>query len=594
MVCFGLAVLAGCSSPSCGSKQSGAGGDGAGHADRAKALLAPGAVLPPRAEAAAVAEQLAIESSNKGKNAQGAALARLAGDLRVRMWRVDQTATDAREAMDLYAAAAGASAGTEEGCEAERRRALLAAELARDAAVGYRELYLTRRRHAASLGPAAERSRCIEVLAAGLAEAAAYRPSGDALRALEREGDAAADAAARGMPASAATAGSAVAPASAAPSTVPVASGSPRDLVVSPREDSVAKGPVKITSIEKYGADKGGRVVIQLSAPATFNVGTLAADDAAGKDARIFVDIARATAKGVAREIDVGGVIRRVRVGAQTNATRVVLDLTATPFRRVFYLPDPFRIVVDVSTRPPGGSSGGSDGKREVKRVALDPGHGGNDHGAVGPTGLREKEVTLDIAHRAAPLLAHELKVETVLTRDSDVFVPLDARTARANSFHADLFVSIHCNASDNGQARGVQTFYLDEVKEQDAFAARVAARENAQRGAKGDIGRADGEIASILSNLNVGDMAARSRHMAGLLQRAALASAQQRYPDIKDQGVKTAGFFVLAGADMPAALFETAFISNTDDEGRLATADFRQKMADAIVNAVKAYRDGK
>ena len=227
-------------------------------------------------------------------------------------------------------------------------------------------------------------------------------------------------------------------------------------------------------------------------------------------------------------------------------------------------------------------------GPREIRRIALDPGHGGNDAGATGPTGLKEKDVTLDIAHRAAPLLAHELGVTTLLTRDADVYVPLDLRAARANAFHADLFVSIHCNASENGAARGVQTFILDEARD-DHHAARVAARENAQRGREGE-----GLSAAVLTNLNVAAMAGRSRHVADLLQRATLGSLLPRYPDTKDQGIKTAGFFVLVGADMPAVLFETAFISNPEDEGRLATADYRQKLADAIVNAVRAYKAGK
>src|SRR6185369_15403262 len=239
-------------------------------------------------------------------------------------------------------------------------------------------------------------------------------------------------------------------------------------------------------------------------------------------------------------------------------------------------------------TRPPAPEKKAAGGAREIRRVVIDPGHGGNDSGAVGPTGLREKDVTLDIAHRVAPLLSHELKIESLLTRDNDTYVPLDLRTARANAFHADLFVSIHCNASENTSARGVQTFVLDEARDPEGFAARVAARENAQRA------RAEAIPAPVLSNLAVGDLPARSRHVAELLQRAALGSLAPRYADTRDQGVKTAGFFVLVGADMPAVLFETAFISNTDDEQRLSTADFRQKLADAIVNAVRAYKAGK
>jgi N-acetylmuramoyl-L-alanine amidase len=358
-------------------------------------------------------------------------------------------------------------------------------------------------------------------------------------------------------------------------------------VVVSPKEEAVGKDPVKVVSFEPFGGEDAARVVVRLSAPATFAVGTLAGDE--GKGPRLFVDIARASSHGVAHEKEVGGLVRRVRLGAHTGGTRVVLDLAATAFRRVFYLPDPFRIVIDVSTHARAGEGPGAPdgGPRELRRVAIDPGHGGNDAGAVGPTGLKEKDVTLDIAHRVAPLLAHELGVETLLTRDSDVYVPLDLRAARANAFHADLFVSIHCNASENGTARGVQTFILDEARDPEGFAARVAARENAQRG--GGMG-----ISAVMTNLNVGETSARSRHVAELLQRATLASLAPRYPDTRDQGVKTAGFFVLVGADMPAVLLETAFISNTDDEARLATADFRQKFADAILNTVRAYKAGK
>jgi N-acetylmuramoyl-L-alanine amidase len=228
-----------------------------------------------------------------------------------------------------------------------------------------------------------------------------------------------------------------------------------------------------------------------------------------------------------------------------------------------------------------------------VRRVAVDPGHGGTDSGAVGPTGLREKDVTLDIAHRLAPLLAHELKIETLVTRDDDTYVPLDMRTARANAFHADLFVSIHCNASENPAARGVQTFVLDEARDPEGFAARVAARENAPKGKAQALGNME-EVTAIGMTLNPAEMRASSRHMADLLQRSVLSSLLGRYKDTKDQGVKTAGFFVLVGADMPAVLFETAFISNVEDESRLATADYRQKLADAILNAIRAYKSGK
>jgi N-acetylmuramoyl-L-alanine amidase len=594
---------------------------------RARALLAPEAPLPSRPETVALADAVAIASSREGKSARGADLARLAADLRVRLFRLDQSATDGREALELYGAAGEAfraAGAAEAACEAERRRALLAGEMAGDASATYRALYLASRRHAAlareatapadSAAPAplpasaaprpspGSRSACLGAMDVALAQAVAYRPAGEQLRALEQEGHRAEQAALAGesAPAVAPAASSVAAVAPPPASPVQVTGDAATDLVLAPRALDKPGGPVKIAGIERYGAEKGARVVIELTGPASFKVGTLPADAATGKDARVFLDIAGATARGIPKEIEVGGALRRVRLGAQADGTRVVLDLAASLYRRIFYLPEPFRIVVDVSTRPPlrDERAPGSDGKREVRRVAIDPGHGGSDAGAVGPTGLREKDVTLDIAHRVGPLIARELKVETLLTRDNDAYVPLELRTARANAFHADLFVSIHCNANEDGTARGVQTFSLDAAREPDRIAARVAARENAaaaSRAAAAQGGDAlEAEVAAILSGLNVGDMAARSRHFADLLQRAALASLGPRYPDVKDQGVKSAGFFVLVGADMPAALFETAFISNPEDEARLATADFRQKMADAIVNAIRAWREGK
>ncbi|MFO0757083.1 MAG: N-acetylmuramoyl-L-alanine amidase [Byssovorax sp.] len=577
--------------------------------EAAEALVA-GAPLPSRLEAVSIADAVALASLRQrmdgpaagdagARPSEGARLALLAADLRARLYRFDQTAADAREALELYAEAEKLARGTEAGCEADRQRALLAGELARDAAASYRELYLGSRRQAevrAAGGPS--RSPCLVRFDLALAQAAAYRPQGEAMRALEREGNAAAESARKGVaiaqvaPSGAPAEGSASPASSGEPSTPP----SRDNLVVSPAESATPGGPVKLTSIEPFANEQGARIVLHLSAPTTFQVGTLGADSASGKDARVYLDIARAKFKGLAREQQVGGVVHRVRLGENGGGTRVVLDLKDALYRRVFYLPDPFRIVVDLSTQPPATADkpGDAAGGREVRRVAIDPGHGGNDSGAVGPTGLREKDVTLDIAHRVAPLLAHELKIETLLTRDNDTYIPLDLRAARANAFHADLFVSIHCNASENGKATGVQTFILDEARE--GAAARVAARENAQlkRLAAVDDDKGQAELSFVLSNLNVGAMAARSRHVADLLQRSALASLTPRYPDTRDQGVKTAGFFVLVGADMPAVLFETAFISNTDDEARLGTADYRQKLADSIVNAIRAYKAGK
>ncbi len=549
---------------------------------KATALLDASARLPPRAEVVALADQIAILATKEGAIEEQAKLDVLAADLRARLHRIEGTDADAREALELYAAAARVARGTEAGCRADRARALLLGELAHDASTSYRELYLVKRRQA-SLAADGKTSACVEALARDLALAQGYRPGGADLAELEREGDKAE----RTVAAAAGTASASI---------VPVASTSspPADLIVAPMDLKPAKGTAKIEKIEKFAAEGGGRVVIHLSEPTTFQVGTLEADDKTGKDARIYLDIEKATAKGVSREIDVGGAIKRIRSGPREGGARIVLDLSSAMHRRVFYLPEPFRIVIDVSSRPPE-QKAPANGPRTVKRVAIDPGHGGHDDGAVGPTGLKEKEVALDVAHRVAPVLAHELGVETLLTRDSDVFVPLEERTARANAFHADLFISIHCNASENGEARGIEVFVLDELKDTSRAAARVAALENGLGVKKGiDAESLDKEMAQIVGRLQSGEIATSSRKLGDLVTRATLASFGTRYPDTKDHGLKSAGFYVLLGAEMPAVLFETSFISNPDDEGRLAKADYRQKLADGIVNAVRAYREGK
>lgn len=227
-----------------------------------------------------------------------------------------------------------------------------------------------------------------------------------------------------------------------------------------------------------------------------------------------------------------------------------------------------------------------SRGPRVVERVVIDPGHGGHDPGAIGPRGLREKDVTLDIAHRAGPLIARELGVSALLTRDTDVFVALDERTARANAFGADLFVSIHCNAAERTGSDGIMTFVLD--RSSDAAASHVAALENAASDA------AAKELATTLGGAHDDGLLTRSLHFAELLQRAAAASLGPLYGPVQDQGVRRAGFYVLAGAHMPAVLFEVSFISNPNGEVRLNTGDYRQKLADSLVNAVRAYRDGR
>lgn len=454
---------------------------------------------------------------------------------------------DALEAMELLGVLEK-MAGQQ--CEAGRRRALLDAEVRRDPVTAYKQLHALRFRH--------DDSRCSLRIERALTSLAAYRPLPNVLSEIER------DERQRRRTREAPVARSSAPPSSAS-------------TVLSPAQ--VPEGPAKVSRVERYGADDAARVVVFVSRPVRFEIGQVKGEAGRG---RLFVDVEGATSDGSAT-YDVGGLVERVRLGKHPRGTRVVLDLRGPAESRVFYLPEPFRLVIDVfaGRRPPGATSG----KRTVARVVLDPGHGGHDPGAVGRTGLREKDVALDIAHRAAPLIARELGVTTLLTRDGDYYVPLDARTARANAFRADLFISIHCNASEDGLAQGVTTFVLDQGREE--ASARLAARENRASAA------AAVELANAFAQVTDPLHRGASLAFAELLQRAATASLSRSYPEIPDGGVKSAGFYVLAGARMPAVLFETSFISSRTGETRLNTGDFRQKMADSIVNAVRAYRDG-
>ena len=527
--------------------------------NRGREILLPDVTLPGRA--VALADELAVAAARLGTGPRALGLAKTAADLRARLWRTRHRDADARDAVELYGSVARdalAQGLFDEGCSAALAGAELNGELARDPDRLYRELYLASRTFA--------NTRCTAAGQRGLASLAAYRPAAAVLGGLDRE---AAKLRAEALARRAETA------------TAPVVSASEGGIVLAPPAVSEASR-VKILSIDPYGSKDRARVVVTLSGATSYRVGDLAGP-------RLFLDLERAEPSS-RREIAVTGLVERVRQqkrseAANEDVTRIVLDLAAPAHRRIFYLPEPFRVVIDLATHetrrvttPPGSP-------RPVARVAIDAGHGGSDPGAIGPSGLREKDVTLDIAHLVAPMLSSELGILTMLTRDDDRVVPLDARAARANAFHADLFISIHCNASENSAAHGVMSFVLDTTR--DEIANAIAARENATSVA------ATSQVATIASGLRLADVSARSTQLAELLQHSAVNALRGNFSDVSDQGVKRAGFFVLVGAEMPSVLFEPAFISNPWEEKRLASPEFRRRLAVALTGAVRAYREG-
>jgi len=215
--------------------------------------------------------------------------------------------------------------------------------------------------------------------------------------------------------------------------------------------------------------------------------------------------------------------------------------------------------------------------------VVIDAGHGGEDEGAVGPSGLTEKDLVLGLSHRLADRLrAQGLRV--VLTRHADVFVPLEARTSIANDARADLFVSIHANASRTRNARGVETFF-QSLEASDEAASEVAARENAAFGASSAQTGAAGALPAILGDLMRNDSMRESNEFAKLAQAELSRAAPTR-----SRGVKQASFVVLRGVQMPSSLIEIGFLTNVADERALKREAHRDAIADALARAVKTF----
>ncbi len=215
--------------------------------------------------------------------------------------------------------------------------------------------------------------------------------------------------------------------------------------------------------------------------------------------------------------------------------------------------------------------------------VVLDAGHGGDDHGAEGPAGLREKDLVLDVARRLRTRLEHD-GLHVLLTRDADVYVPLAERTAIANKSGADLFVSVHANAATAHSARGIETFFV-ALEASDDAARKLAERENAAFHEKVEAAP-DDALASILGDLAANDQMRESDEFARLAHQELVALA----PEVPSRGVKQAPFVVLMGVQMPAALVEIGFITNPEDERAMTTGERRDQIADALERAVRAF----
>jgi len=256
-----------------------------------------------------------------------------------------------------------------------------------------------------------------------------------------------------------------------------------------------------------------------------------------------------------------------------------------------FELRNPFRLVLDFtgdrsSALPMAPTPDRRDPSRTI--IVIDPGHGGIENGAVGPTGLQEKAVTLDLALRLRQLLERDPSIDVVLTREKDRVLGLDERTAIANHNRADLFLSIHLNSSPRASARGAESYFLSTDATDDE-ARTLAALENRASGVDEENLVGDGQTKRSL-DLVLWDLA-QNQFIA---ESSALAESVQRHMNdlvgTRDRGVRQAPFRVLMGATMPAVLIEVGFISNPEEENRFKSLGYRNQSVKAMAAAIKDF----
>lgn len=355
------------------------------------------------------------------------------------------------------------------------------------------------------------------------------------------------------------------------------------------------------------------RLAVTLDREAGFEYHKLPPKNEPSVPPRLYLDISGARIGPGVKDLAIGdGLLKTARIAQfRPDVVRVVLDLDSIKDYKVFTFSDPFRIMVDVKgdrkpeisavkesikESPPLAETAGSEAVAEkaqpkakikpgkIRRIVVDPGHGGHDPGAIGAGGTKEKDVVLQIGLKLAHKLKEELGIDAVLTRSTDEFIELQERTAIANKVGADLFVSVHANASLNRSANGIETYYLNLAKTEKT--AQLAAKENGTSLEKVSLLQA--VLFDLMANYKLND----SAHLAEEVQKAVSSKVNGQY-SVKNLGVKQGPFYVLVGATMPSILVETAFLSNEREEGRLKDPRYQDITADGILAGIKAYIAG-
>lgn len=375
--------------------------------------------------------------------------------------------------------------------------------------------------------------------------------------------------------------------------------------LVENRPHQVESHLAEVTNLRFWSNPSYTRVVIDVDKEVPYTHRLLKKDPAIGKPQRLYIDINQTRmGDNLKPMVPIGDdLLRDARAARYTPDTvRVVLDIKSLDEFNIFSLKNPFRIVLDINGiprkraskrpfqddvgKPEGPIPKGSLAKQlalGVRRVVIDPGHGGKDPGAVGyDKRILEKNVTLEVSRRLARLIRQRLGCEAILTRDTDVFLSLEERTAIANTKSADIFISIHANASRNRRACGVETYFLNLATDDEAIL--VAARENATST------KNISDLEAILNDLMKNAKVSESSRLAGHVQETLVRTLKPRYKGIKDNGVKQAPFYVLLGAEMPCILVEIAFISHPEECRRLNTTGYQEDVVDGIVTGIQKY----
>jgi N-acetylmuramoyl-L-alanine amidase len=356
---------------------------------------------------------------------------------------------------------------------------------------------------------------------------------------------------------------------------------------------------VEIYDLRPYTHPTFTRIAVDVGKLREYTSDTLFGPD------RIYVDIYQAKLNPLLHNKTIpvdNGYVKSIRIGQKNPTTvRVVVDLDFEEIKRynVFHLFDPFRIVIDIHPdvavpfvpndappRPATPTKKGYSLARQlglgVGRIVIDPGHGGKDPGCIGRKGTLEKDIVLDVALKLKALLETKTDLEVVLTRESDIYIPLENRTIIANQKQADLFISIHANSNPRKNYSGVTTFFLNFPS--DSSVMETVARENATST------KNMSEMADIIRRIIREDKIKESTELAQRVQSHLVSHLGRKHKDIKDLGVKSGPFWVLIGGDMPSVLVEISHLSNSQEEGRLRLDSYRQMIADGIFSGILGY----